>query len=142
MFTKINIETNPTPADVPARGFYVDMEYMYGDADGYATRTVGPFPADRHDLILEFLNVCQGMLDLYPHGKGGWDGYASVPKYSAYFDEDYKREDDDPDQDIRKYVGAETEYTPDDCGCIASMMSFDCYFHDGNGPDKYTVTFS
>lgn len=140
MFTKLSIANAPAVPGVPARGFYVDMKYMYGDADGYATHTVGPFPREREDLLLEFANVCQGMLELYPNGKGDWDGYEDVPKYNAYFDEDYDREEEDPDQDVRESVGAETEYAPDDSGCVASLQEYRCYYCDGSSPAKYEVT--
>lgn len=142
MFTSLRVANSADVPGVPRHGFYFKLEYMYGDANGHADRIIGPFPAERKDLVLEFANVCQGMLDAYPEGKGGFEGYEDVPKYEAYFNEDFDPDEDDPDQEVRDTVGAETEYVPDGSGCVASLTGFSCYYQDGIRPSPYPVTLS
>ena len=67
---------------------------------------------------------------------------ARTSKYEAYFNEDFDPDEDDPDQEVRDTVGAETEYVPDGSGCVASLTGFSCYYQDGIRPSPYPVTLS
>lgn len=145
MITAIKIK-NPIKKKVPKKGFYVKIKWMYGDADGYKETKVGPFPENRKDILIDFLNVVSDMLRLYPHGKGGYDGYDSVDGYLKFFSEDYRYDYDaltDEEKETRaieEYVGAEQVYTPDDSGCVASICGYKVYYMDGITDDKYNVS--
>lgn len=144
MYIDFKIGRTPRPIGVPAKGVYVDIDWMYGDADGDITRTIGPFDdteARERRLLLEFLNILEGMLDLYPDGKGGWDGYENVPGYETWFGPDAPPAPgmDPADAAVRKRIAALTEYVPDGSGCIAEMTGFDVYWMDGSTPDRYDV---
>lgn len=133
-------DVRPTGSDftppIPDPGYYAALHYMYGDADGYNDVVAGPFPYGQKHLFIEFLNVLEGMLSAYPEGKGGFDGYGHVPNYAKWFneeDEDEEDEDGEPQDDEPLWVslGLETECAPDDTGCVASLMGYECWSHDG-----------
>lgn len=85
MFTDLKINTDLPK--VPAQGFYVTLEWMFGDADGDVERTFGPIPHDRRDLVLELANLLEDMVCLYEDsGKGGYDGYEDVNNYNLWFE--------------------------------------------------------
>ena len=142
--TDVKLNGTSTPTEIPEKGFYVDLNYMYGDADGYNTVTAGPFPEDRKDLLVEFLNVLEGMLAEYPHGKGGFDGYENVPNYSKFFETEdgYETEDEaDAAQEIEQLgLLQEIEYAPNGYGSVASFEGYTCYYHDGTSLTKHDVT--
>ena len=145
MATIIDVEIAETaqPAGIPQEGYYVELHYMYGDADGYNDVTAGPFPNSKKHLLIELLNILEAMLASYPNGKGGWDGYSHVPGYDKWFDPDYDAEKDgkpDPDAEFREELGLETECTSDGYGCIAKFTGYDIWHHDGKTLDKYNVT--
>lgn len=134
-------DTNPTPAKIPEKGFYVDLDWMYGDADGDASTTVGPFPEKYKHLYIEFLNLLQDMEELYADtGMGGDDDYRGVANYHKYFDRDLG---DETDEDkFLTYLGIEMEYCPDGWGSAAELMGYRCYYHDGTTIDKYNVSLT
>ena len=133
----ITLNPVPIPPSIPEEGFYIDIEYMYGDADGDAVRTVGPFPIAQKRLLLQLLNVLDQMASLYPRGKGGYDGYESIPYYDEWFDEDERG--DSEDDDFRDKIDLKTEYVPDGSGCIAKLVNFEVYYRDGRSLNHYEV---
>ena len=78
-------------------GYYVKIEYMYGDADGYAKRTWGPFYKGEEDALLRFVNMLEKTLNAYPHGRGGCDDYVDkVPElrnWLEYENDEYRCKD-------------------------------------------------
>ena len=134
----------PAPK-IPERGFYVTMEYMYGDADGYNTVVAGPFPDEKKHLLIEFLNVLEDMAHRYPHGKGGFDGYEDVPNYNKWFDVETMAEECEPDfadpsdAEFRDGLGLEVECTPEGIGAIASLTGYDVTWRDGKTLGEYAV---
>ena len=136
-----NVILKPVPVKpvIPEEGFYVTLQYMYCDADGYASHTAGPFPMEKRHLLIELLNVLDQMVKLYADtGKGGDEGYESVPLYNAWFDENYKGPEDD-DTEFRESIGLEIEYVPDGYGSIAKLTDFEVYYHDGQTLDRFEV---
>lgn len=106
----VKLVRGPDRPPAPDKGFYVRLDYMYGDADGSNSVIAGPFPEDKKHLYLEFLNLLDTMKSWYPHGKGGYDGYEDVPLASP------------ADLEFIRSLGLEVEY-----------------WHDGATPDKYPV---
>lgn len=138
MFTDLKINTDLPK--VPAQGFYVTLEWMFGDADGDVERTFGPIPHDRRDLVLELANLLEDMVVLYEDsGKGGYDGYEDVNNYNLWFE---SKKSDDKDQQIRNNVGCEIEYTPDGSGCVAELTGYNVTYQNGITAGAYDVTLS
>lgn len=137
----VKLVRGPDRPPAPDKGFYVRLDYMYGDADGSNSVIAGPFPEDKKHLYLEFLNLLDTMKSWYPHGKGGYDGYEDVPGYAEWFgDDDFDPEDDGAmpaDLEFIRSLGLEVEYWHD--GLVASFQGYECYWHDGATPDKYPV---
>lgn len=86
-------------------GFYVDIEFMYGDADGYTNRTVGPFYPNQKEYLIQFLNMLEACLNAYPNGRGGDDEYEDVVEILKIWNFAYE-EDDVPniDKELEKVV--------------------------------------
>lgn len=141
-FTNVIIQppANTNPSIFPEQGFYADLKYMYGDANGYNTVTAGPFPMDKKHLYLEFLNILEAMLARFPEGKGGFDDYEDVPGYMDYFDPEGSDDDADDDAYFRESLGLEPEYCPDSYGAVATLTQYETYYHDGESMAKYPVT--
>ena len=59
-------------------GYYVKIEFMYGDADGGTKKEFGPFYPEQKKYLLHFLNMLEDCLNAYPNGKGGFDEYEEV----------------------------------------------------------------
>lgn len=114
-------------------GFYVDIEFMYGDADGYTNRTVGPFYPNQKEYLIQFLNMLEDCLNAYPNGRGGEDDYEDVVEELKIWDLAYE-EDDTPDIDenlekVVEQIGFEWEY--DICGFgEAEIMSYNVTYYD------------
>lgn len=70
--------------EVPKRGLYVELEWMYGDADGYKNVIVGPFPDNNKNLFIDFLNTLELMEKAYPHGKGGCEDYYHISEVRKF----------------------------------------------------------
>lgn len=128
---------------IPSKGYYVNM---YWDSDEEDLTIAGPFPEEHKDLVIEFLNILQNMIKLYPNGKGGWDDYYDVAGYSKYFEgglniSKISKKFSDEElvlQEIRNFVGAEIPYEDDGTVC-AELLSVDVFYHDGISSDNYTV---
>lgn len=130
--------------DIPKEGFYVKLKWMYGDADGYAFKEIGPFPEERKDLYIEFLNVLNAMIAEYAKtGKGGFDAYDHIPGVEKFFctDEFFPDElhlDEDSynflyDLDLR------IETVPNGYENEAELLSFTPYYHDGENINPYNL---
>ena len=132
----VRIAASATPAEIPKRGFYADLEYMYGDGDGYNNVTVGPFPDDKKHLFIAFLNLLEAMLEY--EFEDGWDAYGNLPEYARWFD--ISESDGTPDGDFIYSLRLDTEYEPDDSGCVARLESYGIYYHDGASLDKYELS--
>ena len=74
-------------------GFYVEIEFMYGDADGYTNRTVGPFYPNQKEYLIQFLNMLESCLNAYPNGRGGDDDYEDVVETLKIWNLAYEEDD-------------------------------------------------
>ncbi len=127
--------------EVPKRGLYVELEWMYGDADGYKNVIVGPFPDNNKNLFIDFLNTLELMEKAYPHGKGGCEDYYHISEVRKFFDlysdesENMRKED----YEIIEKLNPKIEYVPDGGGCAASFIGFRTFWYDGNSLNKYKI---
>ena len=114
-------------------GFYVDIEYMYGDADGYKTKTFGPFHLNQKKYLMHFLNMLESCLNAYPNGRGADDDYEDVVETLKIWNLAYE-EDDIPDIDenlenVVEQIGFEWEYDIYGFG-EAEITSYNVTYYD------------
>lgn len=50
-------------------GFYVYINFIYGNTDSYCTRSFGPFFEYEKEYLMEFLNMLDKCLAAYPNGR-------------------------------------------------------------------------
>ena len=105
--------------------YKVQIEFMFGDADGYKTVTMH-INQDNEDLIplLEFLDRS---IARYPRGRGGYDSYNDIEGFDRFAAEEYEEEC--------------MFFWPYDPGCDtqASIESFKVTFFD-EASTEYEVT--
>lgn len=141
--TDVEIDNKVKP-DVSGK-YYVKMEWMFGDANGYGKTVAGPFPENKKDLLIEFLNILQNMINLYSGGKCGWDNYEEIEGYELYFDEDFCYEDKYPNcskndlklQKVRDSVDAQMPCG--EMGTIPTLISVKAFYRDRNSNKKHKV---
>lgn len=56
-------------------GYYVKIKFMYGDADGYTKKKIGPFKVGEERYLNAFLDMLDKCLKAFPNGMGGGDTY-------------------------------------------------------------------
>lgn len=83
MFKDVVIKENKE-VKIPKQGYYVNILWEF--KEGKDMTKVGPFPEDRKDLLVEFLDILERMFLLYPHGKGGLDDFEEVEGLDLYMD--------------------------------------------------------
>ena len=135
--TDVKVLSNKTPVQIPERGFYIDMHYMYGDADGDKDTSTGPFPDDKKDLLIEFMNVLNEMVEM-----DDTDDYCTIANYDRWFDASFHGRNLTPEQTFRKNLNLQIEYTPDGWSTVARLTGWDVYYYDGTSLDKYQVELS
>ena len=116
-------------------GFYVYIDFMYGDADGFVTRTYGPFYKNEDKYLLEFLLMLDECLEAYPNGRGGYDNYEDVVKsLEIWTDCNYPDKIDDKFKEVIDRIDFRWETCPDGYGCQASIEGYEVKFF--NSTDK------
>lgn len=114
-------------------GFYVEIEFMYGDADGWKNKTVGPFYPNQKEYLIQFLNMLESCLNAYPNGRGGDDDYEDVVETLKIWNFAYE-EDDIPNIDkklekVVKQINFDWEY--DICGYgEADIRDYNVTYYD------------
>lgn len=133
-------------------GYYIKVNYMYGDADGYTTDEVGPFFKNEEKYVLAFVNMLQKCMDAYPDGRSGVDEYrdkvaeidvwtenlefdTECPIHYTLNGEELKEED----YAIIKRIGFELEHCPDGWGTEATIISYSVTYFDADTNILYEV---
>lgn len=126
-------------------GFYVNIDYMYGDADGEVTRTIGPFANTdtEKSYLIQFVNMLEKCLKAYPHGRGGFDTYEDkVPElklWNIYYDNDDKPTCPKDLEDFIENLNFEWEDEPDDMGGEATITSYNVVYWNQKEQQYYNT---
>lgn len=85
---KFNV-TTPIIEDYESlNAYFVTVNIMHGDGDGYGSFVAGPFRKGQHEAHLEnFLETLELMDSRYPDGRGGGDMYCTVLGFGPWFSE-------------------------------------------------------
>jgi hypothetical protein len=147
-FDTITIEGKSKKKQIE-EGYYVKIEYMHGDADGYAKRTWGPFYKGEEDALLRFINMLEKALDAYPNGRGGCDDYVSkVPELKEWlegYEESVKKECKDCKNNCKPCkipeirIGFEWETTPDGWYSDATIEGYSVKYYDCSDNSYHNV---
>ena len=80
-------------------GYYIEIDYMFGDGDKFIKKKVGPFLKREEEQLNTFLDILDKCISAFPNGKGGFDFYEDEGKvselkvwmheYEPYDDEEY-----------------------------------------------------
>ena len=107
-------------------GYYIEVTFMFGDADGYTTNEIGPFSDFEKDEMLDALATIQRCIDEYSDsGRCGYDEYNHIEGFKKWFSDDI----DSAKQAI------DMVYQPDGMGIQASFDDYTVYYYK-NG-EKY-----
>jgi hypothetical protein len=116
--------------------FVVEVQVMYGDADGYGDFEIGPFAKDKDDALLEdFVTLCKGMDAAYPHGRGGDDNYNHVPGFNEWFDSENHLTEEEWEAlpQRQRDLGRDWPYDPQGDGVQASFEKYEVFYYDETG---------
>lgn len=107
-------------------GYYIEVEFMFGDADGYTTKEMGPFSEEEKMELIDAVETIQRCIDEYADtGRGGLDDYDHIKGFDKWFSDEIES----PNQAISMV------YEPNGCGIQASFDNYSVYYYD-NG-EKY-----
>ena len=126
----------------PISKFRIDIEFMYGDADGEGHEKL--LISEDNPLISRYLKFLDKCKKLYKEtGKGGYDDYTSVKDWYYFFKEDL-----DPEYDeIPVYKKGEEKWAEEfafdwhtdpgsDGQCISSIEGYVVTHFDKNGVER------
>ena len=138
-------------------GYYITIRFMYGDADGYAFREMGPFSKDEKHLLFDAIETIERCVYAYPRGKGGDDGYEHIPGWAKWFgDEDYyddedwgDYEDEDEEEDCEEEKESlcqppqaiPMEYTHDGWHSPATFKDYEVKYYENGQPYECNVVW-
>ena len=119
---------NPLPVD--KEGFYIEIEFMHGDADGDTFETVGPFTTKHFEEAGEFVTFIEAVIDGgYPSQRG--QDKSNWPKhYERFLEGDWPEDLEEPDWatfDSPFYICWPGDHTAD-YQFRASMRRYKAYF--------------
>ena len=133
VITKIEIGEKQSPITTPEQGYYVDLDIKFDYHS--STETAGPFPANREDLLAEFLNVLEGMKTAHSNAA---DSYNGVPNYCVWFgnrkNPKPKLDDETWERLVRPGLA---EYKP-----LPQITDYRVYYHDGWNTEPYAVNLT
>lgn len=120
--------------------YVVEVETMYGDADGYGKIKVGGFKRGRDEsLLVELLDVCDKLKDAERGEKG--EGYNYVEGFEKWFDSEKielsvwnSMEEHEKDLCLNEW-----DFESDGSDFQASYEGFKVYYYDEEG-FKYNVS--
>lgn len=127
--------TKPIAKERIKEGFYITVNFMYGDADGWHDETYGPFVEKEKKHLIDFLNMLEKCLEAFPHGKGGYEEYhTEVPELNIWdcehWNNDIEAKLSDEQKSIIERIGFEWEYCPDGYGCQASIEGYEVKYYN------------
>lgn len=123
---KSNIRIMP---DWPKRGYYVELSWLRIKEikEKRMHTTVGPFPESKMDLLVEFLNTVEAMVDCEGHP----DNYEKIPGYGKWFRTN--------NYDAPLGLLIETPYDDTDVNKEYRLYGYAVYYHDGLSLTAYYV---
>jgi hypothetical protein len=113
--------------------YMIEIEYMYGDADGDSADQIGPFDATNEaemEELKDALITCKNMSEAYPHGRGGYDDYTE--RVAPGFDKWFNPEDYECETGKVNPFAISMECDPI-CDGHASFKNYDLYYYDEVG---------
>ena len=143
---KLLIEGNTVPVRYRSQ-FVVEVEVMYGDADGSDVLEISGFKENCETSMthMEFLlNTLLRMKDAYPHGRGGMDTYDHIEGFLKWFSGEMLDELREWYEGLARfeqkfYEQAEWPYNPPSYDVQASYSSHKVFYYDEHG-NKHKVT--
>lgn len=135
---KLLIEGKPVPVKYRNQ-FVVEVEVMYGDADGSDVLEISGFQKDCEVSMFHMeylLKTLIEMKDAYPHGRGGMDTYNHIEGFSKWFNgeiEDVEWYESLTRLEQKFYEEADWPYNPPSYDIQASYESHEVFYYDGHG---------
>ena len=110
--------------------YRIAIKFMYGDADGYATKELFIPKNEKNETELpRFLTFLESCGKAYRHGRGGADTYEHVADYDRYVDPYPAPSLADPNRSFT----FSWEYEPDGSVIHTSYYNYEItYFDDNN----------
>ena len=134
-------------------GYYVLANFMYGDADGYTDKKIGPFKKDEEIYLSMFLDMLDKCLNAFPNGRGGFDEYEDKVEELKMWNTAYEYEDEEDESDyiaftnlskeiieVIERIGFEWPVTPDGWSVQASIKDYKVVYIENNVTYKVDVT--
>lgn len=124
-------------------GYYIIVKFMYGDADGYVEREMGPFNEGEMDSLFDAIETIERCINEYPCGRGGIDTYNYVKGWVKWFGEreDYEEYGDKSEPYICPPQAIMMERTPDNWGSQATFDDYKVMYYDNNQPYECEITW-
>lgn len=125
--------------------FVVEVNVMYGDADGYGKVNVAGFRKDcevSQAHMEDLIQTLEKMEKAYPHGRGGYDTYDHVEGFLKWFGGEILDEFEEwynglPEWQQRFYLN-DWPRDPSGDGIQSSIEDYKVFYYDENGA-KYEV---
>lgn len=126
--------------DIAKRGFYIDACYRHGDTGTPYYVTYGPFPENKREMYIEFLNVIRDTAQLYQDKSTRYATHRiKVKNYKLWFDRD--KSSGTPTDDFRVSMGLKSEMYMETFEWAAQLIEFKAYYRDGLTFAKYLLDF-
>lgn len=122
-------------------GYYVNIDYMYGDADEYNDQMVGCFTEDDKAYLLDFINILDRCLEAFPDGRRGNDNYEDhIPELKIWLGNE--KTDDPKLADCIDRIAFEWEIDPDGWGDEATIEGYAITYYDATKKTAYNVSLT
>lgn len=118
-------------------GYYINIGYMYGDADGDAERELGPFNESQIELLIDAIETCDRLVNIYKQHSYCRD-YRKICEetdgFERWFDEEAFDENLkshgylENDENVPSCTGIETDIF--DYESLATFVSYSISFYD------------
>lgn len=125
--------------------FVVEVEAMYGDADGYGEVEVSGFKRDcekSKEHMEDLIKTLERMLKAYPNGRGGYDDYDHVEGFLKWFGGEILEEFEEFYESLEEWEQRlywnDWPRDPSGDGMQSSMSSYEVFYYDEFG-NKYEV---
>ena len=118
-------------------GYYVKIDFMYGDADGSTTRKIGPFMKHEEAALDAFLTMLDKCLKAFPNGKGGFDQFEEKVEELKIWNFAYEPDKNEtlpeiPDEikSVIERLQFEWPLEPGDWGTQADIIEYSVKYYD------------